>query len=87
MTEEKAPTISIADVPDPLIEIRNTLKDQQAVIVKQNEAIKALTARLNEAEKVAAAAPAPAAQEQEQPKESPQDIAYKAMLKEMGITE
>lgn len=86
MTEEKAPEIKVQDVPDPITELRNILKEQQAVIVKQNEAIKALTARMNESEKLAAAAAAaPAAAEQ--PKEDPQTTAYNAMLKEMGITE
>lgn len=83
--EEKAPSISVKDVPDPIAELRNILKEQQAVIVKQNEAIKALTARMNESEKLAAAAATPAAAEQ--PKEDPQTAAYHAMLKEMGIDE
>lgn len=83
--EEKAPSISVNDVPDPIAELRNILKEQQAVIVKQNEAIKALTARMNESEKLAAAAATPDAAEP--PKEDPQTVAYKAMLKEMGIDE
>jgi uncharacterized coiled-coil protein SlyX len=84
MSEEKAPEIKVQDVPDPIAELRNILKEQQAVIVKQNEAIKSLTARMNENEKMAAAAAAaPAAPEQ--PKEDPQTAAYHAMLKEMGI--
>ena len=85
MSEEKAPEIKVQDVPDPITELRNMLKEQQAVIVKQNEAIKALTARMNENEKMAAAAPQAA--EAEPPKEDPQTAAYHAMLKEMGITE
>ena len=85
MTEEKAPSISVKDVPDPITELRNILNEQQAVIVKQNEALKSLTTRMNESEKLAAAAAAaPAAAEQ--PKEDPQTSAYNAMLKEMGIT-
>lgn len=88
MTDEPAPSISVKDVPDPISELRQILKEQQAVIVKQNEAIKTLTARMNENEKIAAAAPAPAVQgAAEQPKENPQDVAYKAMLKEMGISD
>lgn len=84
MTEEKAPKIKIQDVPDPLAELRSILKEQQAVIVKQNEALKALTARVNESEKLAAAAPHQSAAS-EPPKEDPQSAAYKAMLREMGI--
>lgn len=83
--EEKAPSISVKDVPDPIAELREMLKEQQAVIVQQNEAIKSLTARMNENEKMAAAAPQAAAAEQ--PKEDPQTAAYHAMLKEMGINE
>lgn len=85
MTDEKIPEIKVQDVPDPITELRNILKEQQAVIVKQNEAIKSLTARMNENEKLAAAAPQAAAAEPE--KEDPQTAAYNAMLKEMGINE
>ena len=85
MTEEKAPSISVNDVPDPISDLRNILKKQQAIILKQNEAIKSLTARMNENEKLAAAAPSDAAAEP--PKEDPQTVAFKAMLKEMGIKE
>lgn len=85
MTDEKIPEIKVQDVPDPITELRNILKEQQAVIVKQNEAIKNLTARMNESEKLAAAAPKAAAAEPE--KEDPQTAAYNAMLKEMGINE
>lgn len=85
MTDEKIPEIKVQDVPDPITELRNILKEQQAVIVKQNEAIKSLTARMNESEKLAAAAPQAAAAEPE--KVDPQTAAYNAMLKEMGINE
>lgn len=85
MTEEKAPSISVKDVPDPMAELRNILKEQQAVIVKQNEAIKSLTARMNEQEKLISAAPSQGAKEQEPAQEDAQDIAYKSMLAELGI--
>ena len=85
--EEKSPSISVNDVPDPITELRNILKEQQSVIVKQNEAIKALTARMNENEKYISASPSPSAKAEEPPKENPQDIAYRAMLKEMGISD
>ena len=84
MTEEKAPEIKVQDVPDPISELRKILKEQQAIIVKQNEAIKSLTVRMNENEKLAAAA-APSGAAAEPPKEDPQTVAFKAMLKEMGI--
>ena len=83
--EEKAPSISVSDVPDPIAELRNILKEQQAVIVKQNEALKSLTARLNEQEKLISASPSPVAKEKEPPQEDPQDLAYKSMLAELGI--
>lgn len=86
MTDEKIPEIKVQDVPDPITELRNILKEQQAVIVKQNEAIKSLTARMNESEKLAAAAPKAAAAAEPE-KEDPQTAAYNAMLKEMGINE
>lgn len=86
MTDEKIPEIKVQDVPDPITELRNILKEQQAVIVKQNEAIKSLTVRMNENEKLAAAA-APSGAAAEPPKEDPQTAAFKAMLKEMGIKE
>lgn len=85
MTEEKAPSISVSDVPDPVAELRNILKEQQAVIVKQNEAIKSLTARMNEQEKLASASPSLPAKEKEPEQVDPQDIAYKSMLAELGI--
>ena len=84
MTEEKAPSITVKDVPDPVAELRKILKEQQAIILKQNEAIKSLTVRMNENEKLAAAA-APSGTAAEPPKEDPQTVAFKAILKEMGI--
>ena len=87
MTEE-IPSITVQDVPDPIEDLRKILNEQQAVIVKQNEAIKALTQRMNEADKLAAAAPAQQAQAAPSvPEKSPQDAAYEAMLREMGIKE
>ena len=87
MTEE-IPSITVQDVPDPIEDLRKILNEQQAVIVKQNEAIKALTQRMNEADKLAAAAPAQLAQAAPSvPEKSPQDAAYEAMLREMGIKE
>ena len=88
MTEdEKAPSISVSDVPDPISELRAMLKEQQSIIIKQNEAIKSLTARMNENEKLVSASPSPSAKAEEPAKENPQDVAYRAMLAELGIKE
>lgn len=88
MTEEQTPTISVSDVPDPISELRAIVKEQQQIIVKQNEALKDLSVRMTAAEKIASASPAPAQQVQEaEPAPSPQDAAYEAMLKEWGIRE
>ena len=70
--------------PDALNELKEILVKQNEMIQKQNAAISQLESRLNESEKVAAAAPAKQEQAAE-PKPSPQDAAYQAMLREMGI--
>lgn len=89
MAEENPPSISVKDVPDPVSELRKMLKDQEAVIVKQNEAIKELVAWRNDYEKTVAAAPAAQVQADapKQPEKSPQDLAFEALLKDMGIKE
>lgn len=87
MPEEEIPTLTLNDVPDPVQELRNMIKEQQAIILKQNEAIKSLTVRMNESEKLSAAAPAEQVQAAAPVKEDPQEAAYKAMLKELGIKE
>ena len=86
MTEEVTPTLTAKETPDPIAELRKIVNEQNAVILKQNEAIKTLTARMNESEKAAAASPA-VPQAQEKPEESPQDRAWKAMMKEFNIKE
>ena len=86
MTEEVTPTLTAKETPDPIAELRKIVNEQNAVILKQNEAIKTLTARMNESEKAAAASPA-VPQAQEKPEESPQDRAWKAMMKEFNIQE
>lgn len=74
------------DVPDPIEELRAQLKQQQEIIVKQNNALKDLTRRVGEAEKLQHAA-APQAAAPAAPKKNPQDEAYEALLREMGIPE
>ena len=69
---------------DALKELREIVVKQNEMLQKQNAAISQLESRLNESEKVAAAAPA----KQEavaEPEVSPQDRAYEALLREMGI--
>lgn len=88
MTDETAPSISVSDVPDPISDLRAIVNEQQQVILKQNDALRDLSARMAAAEKIAAAAPAPSVQAAEaEPAVSPQDAAYEAMLREWGIKE
>ena len=70
---------------DPISELRKIVNEQNAVILKQNEALKSLTARMNENEKAAAASPV--SETKKEPEESPQDRAWKAMMKEFNIKE
>ena len=86
MTEEVTPTLTAKEKPDPIAELRKIVNEQNAVILKQQESIKALTERMNESEKVAGAAPAQTAVPAE-PEKSPQDRAWEAMMKEMNIKE
>lgn len=87
MTEESSPRMEVNKNEDPIAELRKIVNEQNAVILKQNEAIKSLTARMNESEKAAAASPAVPQAQQREPEESPQDRAWKAMMKEFNIKE
>jgi uncharacterized coiled-coil protein SlyX len=87
MTEESSPKLEVDLKEDPISELRKIVNEQNAVILKQNEAIKSLTARMNESEKAAAASPAVSQAQQEKPEESPQDRAWKAMMAEFNIKE
>ena len=86
MTEESVKEGIVPDQTDPIAELKKIVNEQSAVIMKQNEAIKALTARMNESEKTAAAAPAAPAVPQP-PQKSPQEIAWESMMKEFNIKE
>lgn len=86
MAEESVKENIVPDQPDPIAELKKIVNEQSAVIMKQNEAIKALTARMNETEKTAAAAPAAPAAPQP-PQKSPQEIAWESMMKEFNIKE
>lgn len=72
---------------DPIGELRKIVEQQKSVIVSLSNQVKSYEQRLNDVEKRAAAVPAAAAAPaaQAQPEENPQDAAYKAVLKEMGI--
>lgn len=86
MTEEESvPKMEVDLKEDPISELRKIVNEQNAVILEQNKAIKSLTARMNESEKAAAASPV--SQAQKEPEESPQDRAWKAMMKELNIKE
>lgn len=87
MTEESVKEGIVPDQTDPIAELKKIVNEQSAVIMKQNEAIKALTARMNETEKTAAAAPAAAPAAAQPPQKSPQEIAWKSMMKEFNIKE
>ena len=72
---------------DPIAELRKMIGEQNAVILKQNEMLKALSERINETEKAAAAVPAAKAEPPAPPQKSPQEIAWESMMKEMKIKE
>ena len=86
MTEEPAPQMKM-DIEASVADLQKLVKEQSAVIVKQNEMLKDMQTRMSEFEKVQSAVPAAAPQEAPVPKESAQDAAYHAMLREMGIKE
>lgn len=70
---------------DAIGELRKIVEQQKSVIVSLSNQVKGYEQRLNDVEKRAAAVPAAAAAPAQDPVENPQDAAYKAVLKEMGI--
>ena len=73
-------------VPDPIEELRKIVNEQRDVILKQNESIKNLESRLNDFDRKTTASSAVKKEEKpEVPKVDPQEVAYRAMLREMGI--
>lgn len=72
---------------DPIEELRRLVNEQRDVILKQNESIKNLESRLNDFDRRSTAkATVPAKEERPAvPEPDPQDVAYRAMLREMGI--
>ena len=84
MTEDSVKeTVVSEEVNDPLAELKKMIGEQNAVILKQNEMIKSLTARMNESEKTSVASPV--VSEPKVPEKSPQDIAWESMMKEMNM--
>lgn len=62
------------------------VEEQKAVIVQMAQSMKGYEAKLAEYEKLRSAAAAPAAaQEKAETEVSPQDAAYQAVLKDMGL--
>lgn len=85
MTDEET-NIDDPVTPDPIEELRKIVNEQKDVIVKQNESIKKLEMRLNDYDrKTTASAGAAKTEESKIPEPDPQDVAYRAMLREMGI--
>ena len=87
MTEDSViETVTTEEAEVTLADLKKMISEQNAVILKQNEAIKSLTARINDSEKSASATPV-ARSEPEVPKKSPQELAWESMMKEMNIKE
>lgn len=86
MTEESVIEKVVTEEADPIADLKKMITEQNAVILKQNEAIKNLTMRINESEKSASATPV-AKSEPAVPQKSPQEIAWESMMKEMNIKE
>lgn len=84
MTEESVIESVPQETADPIAELKRMISEQNAVILKQNEMIRSLSARMNESEKVASATPVQTSAPKE-PEKSPQDRAWESMMKEMNI--
>ena len=87
MTNEQI-NIDEPSTPDPIEELRKIVNEQRDVIVKQNESIKKLEMRLNDYDRKTTASAGVATKTEEKtavPEPDPQDVAYRAMLREMGI--
>ncbi len=87
MTEEEQINIDEPSNPDPIEELRKLVSEQRDVILKQNDTIKKLESRMNDFDRKTTASATVPAQEpvQKVPEPDPQDVAYRAMLREMGI--
>ena len=85
MTDEGVIETIAVETEDPIALLKKMINEQNAVILKQNEAIKNLTMRMNESEKSASATPVKT--EPAVPEKSAQDIAWESLMKEMNLKE
>ena len=88
MTDEQK--INVDDPPsaDPIEDLRKLVNEQRDVILKQNETIKKLESRMNDFDRKSTASATKVAEEKPEikvPEPDPQEVAYRAMLREMGI--
>ncbi len=82
MTDEQI-NIDEPSGADPIEELR-----KRDVILKQNETIKKLESRMNDFDRKSTASATKVAEEKPEikvPEPDPQEVAYRAMLREMGI--
>jgi len=72
---------------DPLEDVRKVAEELQKVVIAQNETIKRLEAKMNDIDRKTTASSASVAKKEEPkvPEPDPQEVAYRAMLREMGI--
>lgn len=87
MTDEDI-NIDEPSVADPIEELRKLVSEQRDVILKQNETIKKLESRMNDFDRKSTASATKVAEEKPEikvPEPDPQEVAYRAMLREMGI--
>ena len=88
MTDEQK--INVDDPPsaDPIEDLRKLVNEQRDVILKQNETIKKLESRMNDFDRKSTASATKVAEDKPEikvPEPDPQEVAYRAMLREMGI--
>ena len=72
---------------DPIEDVKKVAEELQKVVVAQNETIKRLEAKMNDIDRKTTASSATVAKKEEPkvPEPDPQEVAYRAMLREMGI--
>ena len=72
---------------DPIEDVKKVAEELQKVVVAQNETIKRLEAKMNDIDRKTTASSAPSAKKEDPkvPEPDPQEVAYRAMLREMGI--
>ena len=85
MTDDAVIEEVVLEEEDPIAILKKMINEQNAVILKQNEAIKNLTVRINESEKTISATPVKTAEAV--PEKSAQDIAWESLMKEMNLKE